>query len=101
MGLSLVAASEGYSLVVVHRLLTAVASLVVTRGLSASVLVTRGVSSCSFWAVEHRLSSCGARVYAIFPDQLSKQCPLYWLVDPLPLSHQGSPFNVAFNKHIF
>ena len=62
-GLSLVAASGGYS------------SLQRTKpshcgGFSccgawalaaqASVVVTRGLSSCGSWALEHRLSSCGA-----------------------------------------
>ena len=27
----------------------------------ASVVVTRGLSSCGWWAVERRLSSCGTR----------------------------------------
>ena len=30
-------------------------------GAWASVVVARGLSSCSSWALEHRLSSCGAR----------------------------------------
>ena len=40
-------------------------------------------------AVEHRLSSCGAR--GIFLDQGSNSCPLHWQVDSYPLCHQGSP----------
>ena len=40
--------SRGYSLVAVHELLIAVASLGAERGLS----------SCGFWTLEHRLSSC-------------------------------------------
>ena len=48
-GLSLVAASGSGLLIVV-------VSLVVEHGLWA-----RGLSSCGTWALEHRLSSCGAR----------------------------------------
>ena len=35
MGFSLAAVREGYALIAVHRLLTAVASLIAERGLSA------------------------------------------------------------------
>ena len=45
-GLSLVAVSGGYSLVVVDGLLTAVASLVAEHGLSRCV----GFRSCGAWA---------------------------------------------------
>ena len=63
MGFSLVAASGGYSLVVVLRLLISVASLVKhgLLGMKASVVAARGLGSCGFWALEHRISSCGAR----------------------------------------
>ena len=60
---SLVVERGGYSLVVVHRLLIAVASLV-EHGLwfaQASVAVAHGLSSCGSWALEHRLNICGAR----------------------------------------
>ena len=30
-------------------------------GMRASVVVARGLSSCGSWALEHRLSSCGAQ----------------------------------------
>ena len=30
-------------------------------GMRASVVAARGLSSCGLWALEHRLSSCGAR----------------------------------------
>ena len=63
-GFFLVAASRGYSLVVVCRLLIAVASLVAEHRLQsarASVVAAFGFSSCSSWAVEHRLSSCGTQ----------------------------------------
>ena len=58
---SLVAASGGYSLVVVCWLLIAVTSLVGHRlwGMWASVVAAHGLSSRGFQALEHRLSSCG------------------------------------------
>ena len=70
-------ASGGYFVVVIHELLTAVASLAEhgLQGAQASVAVGRGVS-CSVL--------CG-----IFPDQGSKLCLLHWQADSLPLSHQG------------
>ena len=49
-GLSVVAASGGYSLRCGARFL----------GAQASVFVARGLSSCGLRALEHRLSSCGA-----------------------------------------
>ena len=62
-GLSLVAASGGYSSLrcagfSLHWLL-----LLCSRALGAwaSVVVARGLSSCDSRALEHRLSSCGAR----------------------------------------
>ena len=61
---SLVAASRGYSLVTVCRLLTAVISLAVARGLQgtqASVVAAHGLNSCDSQALEHRLKSCGTR----------------------------------------
>ena len=55
----------GLLFVVVRGLLIAVASLVAEHGLDlgvqASVVVARGLSSCGSRALEHRLSSCGAR----------------------------------------
>ena len=63
LGLSLVVVSGGYSLVVLHGLLIAVASLVAEhrlQGAWASVVV-RGLSSCGSQALEHRLCSCGAQ----------------------------------------
>ena len=69
-GLSLLAVSRGFSLVVMLRLLTAAASLVAEHGLQgtqASVVVAHGLS-CS--------AACG-----IFPGQGSNSCPLHWQVD--------------------
>ena len=53
----------GLLFVVVHGLLVAVVSLVAEHKLwvQASVVVAGGLSSCGSRALEHRLSSCGAR----------------------------------------
>ena len=62
-GSSLVVASGGYSLAMVHRLLSAVASLVAEHrlwGTQTSGLAAHGLNSCGFQALEHRLNSCGA-----------------------------------------
>ena len=56
-GLSLVEESEGYSLIVVHRLLIAVTSLIIEHGLSYP-------------------AACG-----IFPDQEWNACLLHWQPD--------------------
>ena len=64
-GFSLVVASEGYSLAEVCRLLIAIASLVAEHRLSgarATVVGACRLSSCAFWALKHRLNSCGALV---------------------------------------
>jgi len=56
VGFSLVAASGGYSLVVVHGLLIVVASFVMEHGLQgtqASVVEVPGLHSCSSQALEH------------------------------------------------
>ena len=64
-GLSLVAASGGYSLLwCTGFFLIVVASLVAEHGLHgarASVVVAHDLSSCGHWAIESRLSSCGAQ----------------------------------------
>ena len=64
MGVSLAVTSGGPSLVVVHGLLIAVASLTAERvrwGTRASVVVVRGLRSSSSLALEHKLSSCDTR----------------------------------------
>ena len=89
----------GYSLVVVHRLLPAVAFLAAEHGLWAcgfqwmravdSVLAALRLEGLSSAVVGHRLScptACG-----IFPDQGSNLCPLPWQPDAYSLHHQGSP----------
>ena len=55
LAFSLVVASRGYSAVVVPGLLTVVASLLQRMGSGVSEL-----NNCDFWALEHRLNSCGA-----------------------------------------
>ena len=81
---------RGLLFVVVRVLLIAVASLCCgaqALGTRASVLVARGLSSCSSRALERRLSSCGTHrlncsvACGIFPDQGSNPCPLHWQVD--------------------
>ena len=55
--------AQGLSLVVPSRLLIAVASLGAEHGLrgeQASVVASHEPSSCSSWAVVHRLGRCGA-----------------------------------------
>ena len=87
--LSLVAVSRGHSRIVVLR----------RGGFScfwAGTLGCEALSSSGSQALEHRLSSCGARVYCsvacgIFPDQGLGPCLLYGQADSLPRSHQGSP----------
>ena len=62
LGLSLILASEGQSLVVLYRLLIVVAPLVVEQGLwgaQSLVVAAYRLSSCSSWALEHRLNSYG------------------------------------------
>ena len=70
-------------------------------GTRASVVVARGLSSCGFPALEHRLSSCVhglscSAACGIFPDQGSNPCPLHWQVDFQPLCHKGSPDHMVF-----
>ena len=63
-GFFLVAASRGYSLVAVCRLLFAVASLVAShrlKGAWASVVVAWGLRNCASRALEFRCSSCDAQ----------------------------------------
>ena len=64
---------QGLFLIAVCRLLIAVASLVAEHGLQgtqASVIVARGLSSCSSWAPEHRLDSCST--WACVPQHLPR-----------------------------
>ena len=89
-----------------HRLLIAVASLVAEYGLQgtqALVVPAHGLSSFGSPAAEHRVSCCIAwvchsEVCGILPDQVSNLCLLFWQVDSLPLSHQGSPKKCMFSS---
>ena len=63
-----------------------------------------GLSCCGAWAlgcvgsvfVAHRLSCPEAR--AIFPDQGSNPCALYWQVDSSALDHWGSLYPLRLSK---
>ena len=98
--LSLVAVNRGCSLVLVHWLLIAVASLVAEYklyGTRASIVAASGPQSTGSIVVVHGLScftACG-----IFLDQGSNPCLLHWQVDSLPLSHQESPIMGYFQSH--
>ena len=55
---------QGLLILVVHRLLTIVAFLVVQHGIWgtwASEAVVHGLSSCGFHALDHRLNDCGSQ----------------------------------------
>ena len=89
-GFSLVAASGGHSLLAVHRLLIATASLVVEHGFYGA-----GLRSCGSWALDQVLTvvlhglSCSVAC-GIVPDQVSNPCVLHWKADS-SLSHQRGP----------
>ena len=59
-----------------------------------------GFSSCSSWALGHRLVvvahmlSC-SEACGIFLDQRSNLCLLHWQADSLPLTHPGSPLRLC------
>ena len=74
--LSLVAVTGGSSLVVVLRLLIAVASLVAGPGLS--------IAGSAIWHMGLGTKACG-----IFQDQGSNLCPVCWQVNSQPLDCQG------------
>ena len=62
-GLFCLCDEQGLPFTAVHRLLMGVASLVAEhtlKGAPASVVAAQGLNSCSSWALEHRLDSCGA-----------------------------------------
>ena len=81
--------SRGYSLVAVHGLLIAMASLVAERGLQSAGSVV----------VVHRLSCLTARGF--FLDQELNLCPLRWEVDSSPLDHQRSPNQFLIYIYIY
>ena len=80
-----------YSLVAVHKLLIAVASLVAEYGLwhAGSVVVAP-----RFWNTCSTVGACKLScpmVCGIFSDQGLNPCFLHWQADSLPLNHHGSP----------
>ena len=109
-GVSLVAASRGYtrvvgpglhwgcSLVGMQALLIVMASLVVEHGLRsvrASVVAAPRLESTSSVVVVRRLScstACG-----IFWDEGLNSCLLHWQADSLPLGHQRCPHGILGN----
>ena len=64
-------------------------------GRQASVVVAPGPWSTGSIVVAHGLSCSMA--CRIFPDQGSNLRLLDWKADSLPLSHQGSSFNLLLN----
>ena len=81
-GLCLVAVGRGHSLAVVHRLLTAVASLVVEHTLQGArtqqlQLLAPTAQAQQLWCRLSCPAACG-----IFRDQGSNPCLLHWQVDP-------------------
>ena len=83
-GLSLVAASGGYSS-------SRCAGLSLSRPLLLRGTGSRRAGSVT---VAHR-PNCSAAC-GIFPDQGLNPCPLHWQADSQPLRHQGSPL-----KHLY
>ena len=72
----------------------------------ASVAAVGRFSSCGSWALELRLSSCGARLSCsvacgIFLDQELDPCPLDCKVDSQPLDHQGRPVELLLIENKF
>ena len=95
LGLSLITACAGYSLVVGQRRLSTQTSLVGEHWLwsvRASLVTARGSSTCGSRALEHRLVvvshglSC-SKACGTFLDQGLRRCPLQ--VGSLLLSRQG------------
>ena len=89
---SLVEASGSYSLIAVHGLLIAVASVVVEHRLQGTWACSCRslLQSPGSVAVAHRLS-CSAACGGIFSDEGSNPHPLHWQADSFPMSYQGSP----------
>ena len=84
---SWVAASRGYSIAAVHRLLVAVAPLVAEHRLQACRL-----HSHSSQSLKHELHSCGARAQLLHGMwDLPRPGTESMAPDSLLLSHQGSP----------
>ena len=89
------ASSGSSSLLVVRRLLVAVASLVEHKALghegsSSSALCLQRLWLLGTRVQPQKLWCMGLVARGIFPHQGSIPCVLHWPVDSLPLSHQGS-----------
>ena len=93
---------HGYSLVVVRKLLIAVASLVQSTDFrySGSVVVVPGLQSTGSVVMYQGLISCPVAC-GIFLDQGLNPCLLHWQADSLPLSHQGLPLSCAFSTAVY
>ena len=67
----------------------------------AQALGNAGFSSCCYWPLEHRVSSCGDGLSCLevcgilIPWAGIEPSPLHWKVDPSPLDHQGSPSSLV------
>ena len=59
VGFSIVTASSGYSLAMIHGF--SLQGLLLLQSMASRALCAYGLSSCSSWTLEHRLSSCGAQ----------------------------------------
>ena len=98
--------STGFSLVAGHKLLIAVASLVVEHGLQdlkasvgGQVGSAGGLSTCSSLAGMCGLS-CSATC-GIFPDLGSNSCPSHWQADSYSsLDHQGRSWAVSISPSL-
>ena len=91
VGFSVVVMSRGSSLVVAHRLLIAVVSLVAEHGLQG--MQASGVTAPRFQSAGSVVVAHGLRypeASGIFPDQGLNLCLLHWHVDSLPLSYKRS-----------
>ena len=93
---------RGYSLVVVHKLLIAVASLVQVTGFRylGLVVVFPGLQSTGSVVVAQGLISCPVAC-GIFLDQGLNPRLLHWQADSLPLNHQGLPLSCAFSIAVY
>ena len=97
-GFSLVAASRGYSSLQCVGFSLGGFSCCKARalGVRASVVVALGLSSCGSWALEHRLSSCGAGA-SLLRGMWDLPGPGLEPMSPalaggfLTMCHQGSP----------
>ena len=100
MGFSLVVAGGGCLLVVLHRILIAVAS---RSGAQVCSVQGSGIAAPTLWstdsvAVAHGLSCSAA--FGILLDQGSNPCLLHWQADSLPLDYHVIPWGWTFLKQI-